>query len=431
MELNYTNFNNQLTNFINLQKIKKIAVSLSGGADSMCLTFLLNKFCKQNNISLIAITVDHKLRKGSTIEANNIYRYLEKYGINHTVLTWNHNEIKSNIQKEARNVRYKMLCDFCNENGIENLFVAHTYDDQAETVLLRILRGSGIDGISGINSLIIMNEINIIRPLLAYTKTQILNFLKKENLLWFEDESNKNTKFDRVKVRNLITQLDKDFQLTDRLNLLSDNAKRAKNFIHSHVAEMFKKYCIIGELGCISINQADFNNLDEEIQLRLINHIIRYVRNEQVLYPSRLDSLKIALANLQKIGNEKFTLSNCKILLHDKIIYFYRESKYIESKKPLLRGDNLWDKRYQISINTKDFEISKLTKDFWHKIKPKNFIHKVPGDIIFSTPIIFSERKGIYILPLSNIINSTNILKLGIKIKVVHILPKSSFEIYC
>ena len=79
----------------------------------MCLTFLLNKFCKQNNISLVAITVDHKLRKGSTIEANNIYRYLEKYGINHTVLTWNHNEIKSNIQKEARNVRYKMLCDFC------------------------------------------------------------------------------------------------------------------------------------------------------------------------------------------------------------------------------------------------------------------------------------------------------------------------------
>ncbi len=190
MELNYTNFNNRLTNFINLQKIKKIAVSLSGGADSMCLTFLLNKFCKQNNISLVAITVDHKLRKGSTIEANNIYRYLEKYGINHTVLTWNHNEIKSNIQKEARNVRYKMLCDFCNENGIGNLFVAHTYDDQAETVLLRILRGSGIDGISGINSLIIMNEINIIRPLLVYTKTQILNFLKKENLLWFEDESN-------------------------------------------------------------------------------------------------------------------------------------------------------------------------------------------------------------------------------------------------
>ena len=84
-----------------------------------------------------------------------------------------------------------------------------------------------------------------------------------------------------------------------------------------------------------------------------------------MLYPSRLDSLKIALANLQKIGNEKFTLSNCKILLHDKIIYFYRESKYIESKKPLLRGDNLWDKRYQISINTKDFEISRFAHDYY------------------------------------------------------------------
>ena len=431
MELNYSNFNNKLINFINLSKVKKVAVSLSGGADSMCLTFLLDKFCRQNNISLVAITIDHKLRTESTIEANKVSKYLKEYNINHTILTWHHNEINANIQNEARNARYKMLCDYCKENYIDNLFVAHTFDDQAETVLLRILRGSGIDGVSGIDALTVMNEIKIIRPLLSFKKIQILDFLKKEKLIWFEDESNKNTKFDRVKVRNLINQLDKDFPFTKRLNLFSDNAKRAKNFINSHVTKVFEKYCIVGNLGFISIKQADFNNLDEEIRLRLINHIIRYVRNEPLIYPIRLESLKVALANLQKIGDKKFTLSNCKILPHKNSIYFFKEPKFMESRKQLPIGNSLWDKRYEISINSEEFEISKLTKIYWHKIRPKNFIHKVPGDIIFSTPIIFSETRGVYILPLSNMVSSLNNSKLNVKIKVTHILSKSSFEISC
>ena len=98
----YTNFSNKLINFINLSKLKKVAVSLSGGADSMCLTFLLDKFCRQNNIFLMAITIDHKLRVESTLEANKISEYLKKYDINHSILTWHHNEIKANIQNVAR-----------------------------------------------------------------------------------------------------------------------------------------------------------------------------------------------------------------------------------------------------------------------------------------------------------------------------------------
>ena len=161
------------------------------------------------------------------------------------------------------------------------------------------------------------------------------------------------------------------------------------------------------------------------------NYIIRYIRNELLTYPIRLESLKVVLVNLQKVDDKKFTLSNCEILLYKNSIYFYREPKFIESRKQLLIGNNLWDKRYQVSINSEGFEISKLTKEFWHKIRPKNFIHKVPGDIVFSTPIIFSEIKGVYILPLSNIVSSLNNSNLNIKIKVTHILSKSSFEICC
>lgn len=430
MELNFNNFEEHLVKNFCISKLKTVAIAVSGGVDSMCLAFLLNKICKRNNIFLIAITVDHKLRKDSTFEANEVAKYLKNQHINHVVLTWQHEAIKSDIQNKARQARYKLICDYCKDHNIENLFVAHTYDDQAETVLLRILRGSGIDGISGIEFKIKINEINIMRPFLQFRKSQILSFMKSQNLLWFEDESNKNIKFDRVKVRNLISEYDKDFKFTQRLNLLADNAKRARNFFESHVKEVFKKHCTIGDLGFVSISKINFIDQHEEVRFRLINYIIKYVNNDFDQYPIRLEKLKHISRNLNNIDQQKFTISGCIILLNQGTIYFYKEPKFIEPVKILRKGENIWDGRYVIITDSEDMEICKLTKEKWSKIKPKNYTHNVPGDIIFSTPIIFLKSKDLYILPLSNIIDSLNNSdNHSLQIAITHILSETSFEI--
>ena len=430
MELSYNNFEEHLLENFSVSKLKKIAVAVSGGVDSMCLTFLLNEVCKRNNISLTAITVDHKLREKSTFEANKVSQYLRSISIDHIILTWQHGIIKSDIQNKARQARYKLICDYCKDHNIENLFVAHTFDDQAETVLLRILRGSGVDGISGIEFKIEINKVHIIRPLLKFKKSQILNFMQDQNLLWFEDESNKNIKFDRVKVRNLISDCDEDFKFTQRLNLLAENAKRAKNFIDYHVKKVFEENCVIGNLGYISIQRFNLLDQHEEIRFRLINHIIRYIKNNFDQYPIRIEKLKSLSQSFEKSNQLKSTIHGCVILLHRDIIYFYKEQKFIEPMKILNKGKSIWDNRYTLFINLEGLQVSNLTKEVWSKIKQKKHVHDVPGDIIFSTPVIFSKAKDLYILPLSNIIYSSSRQSFtNLKVSITHILSETCFEI--
>ena len=430
MELNFYNFEQHLVKNFCISKLKTVAIAVSGGVDSMCLAFLLNKICKLNNIIFTAITVDHKLRKDSTFEANEVARYLKNQHINHVILTWEHETIKSDIQNKARQARYKLICDYCKDHNIENLFVAHTYDDQAETVLLRILRGSGIDGISGIEFKTKINEINVIRPFLQFRKSQILSFMKDQNIFWLEDKSNKEVKFDRVKVRNLISKCDKDFKFTQRLNLLSENARRARNFFESYLKEIFKKYCTIGDLGFISIGKTNFIDHHEEIKLRLINYIIKYVKNDFDNYPIRIEQLKYILRNLNNLNQQKFTISGCIILIDQIVIYFYKEPKFIESTKILKKGKNIWDGRYIIETDSENLEVYKLTKEKWSEIRPKNYTHTIPGDMIFSTPVVFSKSRNLYILPLSNIIYSlSNIDNYNLQVTVTHILSETCFVI--
>ena len=422
MEITLVNFEQVLLSIIDIKKIKKVAVAFSGGADSMCLTFLLNELCKTNNIDLIAITVDHKLRKESTNETKDISKYIKN--INHIVLTWKHPEIKNNIQKKAREARYKMLCNYCIANKINHLFVAHNYDDQAETVMLRILRGSGIDGIAGMEAHSEMYGVKVVRPLLNFRKSEILTFVKAKGLTWIEDKSNTNLRFDRVKVRQLLRQFC-DSNLTERLNLLARNASRAKNFLRSYTDMIFEKHCLLGKFGNVSIKYSDFFILSEEIKLRIINKIIKYIHNDSFIYPIRLNSITSLLEKLQYQG--KFTLGKCKIIAYKGVIYFYKEPKFIEPTKRLLKGDNIWDKRYKISINADGFCITRLTKRVWSKIKPIKYIHEIPSEIIFSTPVISSGDKDYYWV----FSHSPSIpqVKFNIKINITHIPSNSCFEI--
>ena len=424
MKITFSNFQQTLVSIVDVAKIDKIAAAVSGGADSTCLTLLLNKFCKSNTIELVAITIDHKLRKESTQEAKKTSKYMKKCGIRHIILTWEHSTIKNNLQEKARDARYKLLCDYCIKNKIRYLFIAHHYDDQAETVMLRILRGSGIDGVAGIDARSEIYGISIVRPLLNYKKSQIIDFLKAEKATWFDDRSNLNSKFSRVKIRKLLQQLDYNNNLTDRLNLLAKNANRVKNFLYSYTDKIFKKYCVWGNFGHISIKNSNFLALDEEIKLRIINKVIKYIHNDLFIYPTRLNSLKFFLENLQH--QKKLTLGKCKIILHKEIIYFYKEPQFVEPAKRLSKGENIWDKRYKININADNFYITRLTKKIWSQVRQKEYIHQTPGEIIFSTPVLLCTGNNQYYWLFSNF--SSFQKNSNTKISVTHIPSNSCFE---
>ena len=121
---------------------------LSGGIDSLALTFLTQEYAKNYNIKLHTLTIDHQLRPESTIEAKKLNELLENHNINHSITTWNHQEpINSNIEAKARNARYELIANFAKQNNIDLTLVGHHFDDQIENFLIRLERGSGIDGL--------------------------------------------------------------------------------------------------------------------------------------------------------------------------------------------------------------------------------------------------------------------------------------------
>lgn len=179
------------------------AAAVSGGPDSMALAVLMQRVATLQNKYFIALIVDHKLRPESTNEALFTQHNLIQYGINSCVLTWEHEEINHNIQEQAREARYSLLIKYCKEHHISTLALGHHMDDQVETVMMRILRGSGADGVSAMRTVSIREGVTLFRPLLEVTKEEILKFLHENNINYALDPSNDKECFDRVAVRNV------------------------------------------------------------------------------------------------------------------------------------------------------------------------------------------------------------------------------------
>ncbi len=254
-------FNNQIPSNVSF------AVGVSGGCDSMALIFLLKKIFKFNNsIKLFALIVNHKSRHNSHIEAKTTKKTLEKHNIHCQILeSYLDDAPNSNMESKFREVRYNLLTNFCKENNINHLFIAHHEQDQAENFLIRLFRGSGIDGLAATPEINKFNNINIIRPLLSFKKFELEKYLIKNKISWVEDESNQDEKFLRNKIRNFLNSLpDKDL-INQRINLASNSILENKKIIDKNIENISKKIAQFHEMGYIAINYNDFAKINKEL----------------------------------------------------------------------------------------------------------------------------------------------------------------------
>ncbi len=153
----------------------RLAVAVSGGPDSMALAFCLKRWCDGHNQTLpLAFIVDHGLRAESAQEAIRTQENLSKLGISADILRWEHEPIVTRLHDTARKARYNLLTEACRKHGIENLLLAHQREDQAETILMRFSKGSGIGGLSGMAAVNMKDGIRIQRPFLSLPKTRLI-----------------------------------------------------------------------------------------------------------------------------------------------------------------------------------------------------------------------------------------------------------------
>ncbi|MDZ5761853.1 tRNA(Ile)-lysidine synthase [Candidatus Cyrtobacter comes] len=400
-----------------LNKLKEInnnfAIAVSGGADSMSLALRMKLY----GFFPLCIVVDHGIRSESATEAVFVKNFLEGQGFKTIILKsekFSKCENTSNLQHRARIERYNIITQYCIENKIGFVCTAHNKNDMAETVLLRIYRGSGIDGICGINEEHIWNGVIILRPLITIERVEIEDFLIANNWPWINDPSNKNEVFERVKFRNLISKFEDSKTLISRLCLLAKNASRARHFLEEQTEMYFKKICNISKYGYIIINKPTFLILHEELQLRLLAKVFGIISSFE--YKPRLTNLENILSAIKDCAPFKRTIAGTICCSDQDEILIIREPNKIEQSITILNHTVCWDKRFEISFegDINNLKISPLTPEVWGKIKNNHIIDNKEkkemfrGLAAFSTPVLLYNDEPLYSLLLPIVTNFTN-----------------------
>ena len=251
-----------------------IAVGVSGGADSLALALMLKDIGKK----VVALTVNHCLRKEAQSEAEYVASLMKKYGIEHHVLTWKDGaNVKKGIEEAARIARYNLMFDFCKRNKIGILATAHHMRDQAETFLLRLQRGSGLFGLCAMMPVSNREGIKLIRPLLNVMPEDLKQYCIEKNIEWIDDPMNDDEDFTRVKIRKFLPVLTKIGIDERRLAETAKSLQNSRNFIQKMIDSFITSQVRWWEDVLVSLSYNRLKELDVEISKGVLGNLLQKV----------------------------------------------------------------------------------------------------------------------------------------------------------
>ena len=401
-----------------LKKIKnnnyKFILGLSGGMDSMALLYLLKNFIetnKQFEIDLIPVIIDHGLRSVSHEEALKVKKISQTLGFKTLIKKIHQSKPNGNIQncarKQRRNILYQM-----STNLEANLILAHHFDDQAETIFMRLLKDSAIDGLSGMGEIITWDGILILRPLIFCQKKQIKKYVINNKITYFEDISNFDLKYERVNTRLLLKSIEKHVwpNISRDLNYFSNlNCKLLKKTI-STFNSWGKNNILINEGGAVRIkyeNLLDIFNNSHFFSIRLIGKIIQTIGGNEYP-PKRKKTLKLILS----IINQKFhkkCLGNVCVVFSTGYLYFFRENRNLNFNINIKENKfYIFDGRFLVFSSIPGKLIKSVNSDLF-SIDNKNPFHKYNIQINNTIPYL-KTLEGKTIKPHLNIIRQNSTL---------------------
>jgi len=309
--------------------LQKFSIAVSGGTDSMALTFLAKCHSIKKNINYHYFTVDHKLRSNSTKEAMKTKKQLKKHGVICEILTWKNNKNFSNIQAKARENRYELIFKKSLNSGVNMVLTAHQKDDLYENFFIRLLRGSGLKGLSSFQSnktQIIKNlKVFILRPLINISKDDLSYLTRNTFNFNIQDSSNENDNFLRIKIRKLINQLKQNGLSFEKFNITLKNLNESNKAIEFYVKKNISENTrLLSKKNSIIINEFFFNQ-PEEVVFRSLSKLIHnkgskknYTRGKKIF--SLLNDI-----NSSKNFKKK-TLSGCILEKVNKSIIISKET---------------------------------------------------------------------------------------------------------
>jgi tRNA(Ile)-lysidine synthase len=292
------------------------AVGLSGGGDSVALLHLLARWAKDGAVAPpVVLIVDHGLRKNSAAEAKKAASLAKKLGVRAHTLLWKGRKPAGDLEAAAREARYRLMGDWCRKNGIAALYLAHTRDDQAETFLLRLARGSGLDGLSAMRRrgpfpLPGYDGLSVMRPLLGASRVALRQFLTDKKQRWSEDPMNEDPRFARVRIRKAWPLLEEMGLGRERIADAAAHLARAREALEIMTEAVLLRACR-AEGGVLLVEPAAIVAAPPEVGLRALARILMEVAGQDYRPRfARLERLYGVLAEGLKAG---VTLHGCRI----------------------------------------------------------------------------------------------------------------------
>lgn len=322
----------------------RLGIALSGGGDSTALMHLAHGWARDGARGriLLAATVDHGLRPGSAAEARQAGRDAETLGIPHEILPWS-GEADGNLMAAARQARLRLLSGWARRHGLDGVLLGHTQDDQAETLVMRLNRGAGIDGLSGMAPLRAACGMRWLRPMLDLARADLRDWLSARGIGWADDPSNQNEDYARIRARNALAALDLP---AAQLAQSVANLAMAREALQVFAAEVAAGAS--AQAGALTLPISRFRAAPAEIRRRLLVAGLRFVTGAD--YPPRRAPLLAAMQALT--GEARLTLDGTILETRAESLRLIREPASAWRSPPGLPdagGRALWDRRWQLS----------------------------------------------------------------------------------
>lgn len=333
------------------------ALAVSGGPDSLALLHLSAGWARRHGRAApMVLTVDHDLRAGSRTEAETVGRIAEALGLRHAIVTWRHGPVEASSQARARGARYDLMAAYCTAHDIPALVTAHHLDDQAETFLMRLKRGSGLDGLAAIPDRGRWAGLRLLRPLLDIPKARLIATAVAAGLPFVTDPSNEDPRFERGRLRGAMAALSAIGLEPAAIALSARRLRRARSALESTVDAFLENHGQRSPAGYGSVSLPALLCAPHEVALRTLARLIATVGG--LSEPVRLAKLEALYAALAADPDTVQTLGRCQIVPSGGRLSVFREVR----RAGLPRGElqpgerMLWDSRFRVELGTGEAE---------------------------------------------------------------------------
>jgi tRNA(Ile)-lysidine synthase len=361
---------------------KDIGLAVSGGGDSMAMLGLCHNWANQTGVHLHVVTIDHGLRRHSSQEAAMVAAESARLGHAHTTLTW-HWDQTGNIHDQARKARLRLIDQW--RGAIDHVLFAHTQNDVAETILMRLARGSGVDGLAAMAQKRHIPSANaagrgftILRPLLGETRADLRHYVQAMRIAFVDDPSNDDPQFERARIRQIMPRLAEIGLTPQALAQSAGRIARTRDTVAGYAARACDRIIVQDrtETGHLVFDRSAFDQLDQDIQMRLLSAACRWI--SATPYGPRHAALHRVRAALQpglKSGPQSGqggTLHGMHIIQTDRHIRLFREFSAVKHQSCAAIPGAIWDGVWRLNQGMEPgAQIRALGPEGWAQIPQK------------------------------------------------------------